>query len=55
MPSNWSEPSATAALGIVHNGYFESMNILEPYFLQAVTAECKAQPTQGVGRSTHLG
>jgi 26S proteasome regulatory subunit N2 len=36
MASNWSKFSATAALGVIHKGYFEQgMNILGPYLPQA--------------------
>lgn len=36
MASNWSKFSATAALGVIHKGYFEEgMNILGPYLPQA--------------------
>lgn len=35
MASNWSKFSATAALGVIHKGYFEQgMNILGPYLPQ---------------------
>ena len=35
LASNWSKSSATAALGVIHKGYFEEgMNILGPYLLQ---------------------
>ncbi|EIW86814.1 26S proteasome regulatory complex non-ATPase subcomplex Rpn2 Psmd1 subunit [Coniophora puteana RWD-64-598 SS2] len=35
MASNWSKFSATAALGVIHKGYFqEGMNILGPYLPQ---------------------
>jgi 26S proteasome regulatory subunit N2 len=35
LASNWSKFSATAALGVIHKGYFEeSMNILGPYLPQ---------------------
>jgi len=33
--SNWAKFSTTAALGIIHKGYFEEgMNILSPYLPQ---------------------
>jgi 26S proteasome regulatory subunit N2 len=36
MASNWSKFSATAALGVIHKGYFEEgMTILGPYLPQA--------------------
>ncbi|KII93864.1 hypothetical protein PLICRDRAFT_36086 [Plicaturopsis crispa FD-325 SS-3] len=36
LASNWSKFTATAALGVIHKGYFEQgMNILGPYLPQA--------------------
>lgn len=44
LASNWSKFSATAALGVIHKGYFEEgMTILGPYLPQQGGAESSMQ------------